>query len=88
MKNFFLIFGLTLLGMASCKKDYTCTCTSNTNYSNGDMDGNGPTVTTYKDVKKVQVGAACADYQRTGTSGGFGGSVTYTTTVDCNLSKD
>ncbi|HEY1040015.1 MAG TPA: hypothetical protein VGF30_11450 [Bacteroidia bacterium] len=89
MKKTFILLSVTVASLAfvSCKKDYACTCTSTTTYSNGDTDGNTPTVTTIKEVKKSQAQSLCADTERTGSSSFGGSSVTYTVTSDCTLAK-
>lgn len=52
MKKFSIlaVAAIFVLGLSSCKKDYTCTCT----YPSGD-----PESVTYKDVKKKDAEDAC-----------------------------
>jgi hypothetical protein len=86
MKKLILLTAIaTAFAFTSCKKDFACTCTSNTTYSNGDKDGDGPTVTTIRDTHKATAKTRCLDTETTGAA--FGGSVTYTTTTDCTLAK-
>ena len=51
MKKIILLSGLTLLTLASCKKDWTCTCTSSL--------GSGSSSTTYSNLTKSDAKAAC-----------------------------
>ena len=50
MKKIILLSGLTLLTLASCKKDWTCTCTSSIG---------GTTTTTISDKTKSDAKADC-----------------------------
>ena len=50
MKKIILLSGLTLLTLASCKKDWTCTCTSS---------GGGSSSTTITDKTKSDAKADC-----------------------------
>lgn len=65
------VLGLTL---ASCKKDYKCTCTTTSGSFTSDPD-----VTTFVGVSKGTAKANCVSYTETYTGG--------TSTTNCTLSK-
>lgn len=78
MKKILLIAAVAGLAMASCKKDYTCECTST------DTAPGSTTTTSKKTIKeatKRQAKANCFSYSTDYTSG----SNTYTQTNDCEL---
>jgi hypothetical protein len=52
------------ISFASCKKDYTCTCT--TSYTGG---GSSTSTTIHKGLKKKQAQAACANTESKDESG-------------------
>ena len=60
MKKLLILAGaLAMIAFVSCKKEYTCTCT--TTYADSGMD---PVVTTFTfEAKKSDAKAACGDYQ-------------------------
>ena len=64
MKKLLFIAAVALASLASCKKDYTCTC--NTTF-NGVADPN-PNVTTIVGVSKSTAEANCASYSATETN--------------------
>lgn len=80
MKKTFLIGGLALLSLASCKKDYSCSCTDT------DIYGGNTDITAYtfkvEEATKAQAQARCneAIVTEVYTSGS-----TYKT--ECTLSK-
>lgn len=69
------ILSVAVLGMtlASCKKDYKCTCTTTSGSSTGTAD-----VTTFVGVSKKTAKANCISYTQTYTGG--------TSTTNCTLS--
>jgi hypothetical protein len=77
-KVFIAVAALATLTLVSCKKDWSCSCVSTTNGTSGDAQ-----VTTHKEIKKSAATASCHDWESTETFSG----TTYTTTVDCTLSK-
>lgn len=72
MKKILLIAGVICLGMSSCKKDYTCECT--TAYPSGSQ-----TVSFTVNAKKKDADAACTALQTTVQSG------TTTITQSCKI---
>lgn len=81
MKKTFLIGGLALLSLASCKKDYSCSCTETANYADGETDIE---VTNFKveGATKAQAQAYCNEAVVTET---YPSGNIYTT--ECSLSK-
>ncbi len=71
MKKLLIVASIAIVSLASCKKDYTCTCTT----SGGGFTGT-PSVTTYPKAKKSAARANCLS--STDTQSG----VTYTTTCE------
>ena len=71
-----LSVALVAISFASCKKDYTCTCTS--------TGSSTASVTKIIGVSKKAAQANCASYVRTTTSSGGGSGVSDQT---CTLSK-
>ncbi|MGZ4063145.1 MAG: hypothetical protein ACXVP0_09285 [Bacteroidia bacterium] len=72
MKKGLIIPALLLtIGFVSCKKDYTCTCTSS-------VSGSTPSVKKIIGVSKKTAQANCASYTETDTGG--------TDTETCTLS--
>lgn len=72
-----LIFGtFALLGLASCKKDYTCTCTTTAEGPQGTVTSSASA--TINDTKK-NAETSCDEGDATSTAGG------YTSTVECTL---
>jgi hypothetical protein len=64
-KSIFVVAGVAMLALASCKKDYTCECTVTT------MGIAVPTLPAeFKDVKKKDAEEACDALQTTYTVGG------------------
>lgn len=67
MKKTLLIVGVSLIGLASCKKDYTCACTTTVTVPEFEVDGSilqgGSTTTTSGSTvlngKKDEVKAKC-----------------------------
>lgn len=89
MKKIVFILCLSGLGLVSCKKDYSCTCTETGTYYI-DMDGDGiPDPSSYsntsnfkiKEANKTQANAACNE----ATIKEQDGQDTYERT--CDLSK-
>ena len=76
MKKLLFIGVVAVASLASCKKDYTCTCISTTNGVAGTAN-----VTTLVGVSKGAARANCLDATSTDTYAG----TTYTTTTDCTL---
>lgn len=83
MKKYLYLFGAVGIALfsTSCKKDYTCTCTS-TNSLNGDAYVNK---TTIKDVNKKAAKANCVSTERESTTQtytyGYGGGTVTTVPV-------
>lgn len=88
MKKFSVLIALLTVGMLmSCKKDYTCECTtkSTTTFNNGQ----GTTTTTssdpvvdkeeYKEVKKSNLPLSCKDNSSINSTSNTTGNVTTTT---------
>jgi hypothetical protein len=69
MKKIILLSGLTLLTLASCKKDWTCTCTSTSSL------GTFSSSATIADMKKSDAKAECDSGDATASG----------VTVDCEL---
>lgn len=63
MKKFSVlaVAAIFVLGLSSCKKDYTCTCTD---------PGFDPDVYTFKDVKKKDAESACDTWNALYVAGG------------------
>ena len=81
-----LILSLAVVALASCKKDYTCACTeTDTDVSAGTTDVYTSEVT-IKEVSKKTVESAydCVSYNSTSVDD-LGD--TYTTKVDCTITK-
>ncbi|HEX8516096.1 MAG TPA: hypothetical protein VF868_07840 [Bacteroidia bacterium] len=76
MKKVLFMAAVLVATLASCKKDYTCTCTTTTTSSGGTFVGD-PEVTTYPKSKKGAARSHCLSYTTTGTG--------YTSTTDCDL---
>jgi hypothetical protein len=78
MKKTLLFFGIiAVCSFASCKKDYTCTCTSTVNgTSSGTAD-----ITTFNGVSKSAARANCQSTSSTGTYAG----TAYTQVTTCKL---
>lgn len=76
MKKLLFIAVVAVASLASCKKDYTCTCITTANGTASPAD-----VTTIYGVSKSAAKANCVDDSRTYTSGGS--SVVAVT--DCTL---
>ncbi|MDP2385060.1 MAG: hypothetical protein Q8M29_01695 [Bacteroidota bacterium] len=70
---------------ASCKKDYSCSCTSTSSLAGSTADP--AHVTVHKDVKKVQAGAACHNTESAESYTSGGTTTNYTVTTTCTLSK-
>lgn len=81
-----MIFSIAVFALASCKKDYTCECTTNSTYNGV---GDDPTTQTVilKDVTKSTVDNAfdCVSYEGTYTDQS-GDVSTYTT--ECTVTKN
>jgi hypothetical protein len=75
MKKVLFIAIVAVASLASCKKDYTCTCTTTVTNSAGTATGD-PQVTEYPKAKKGAARANCLS--STGTEDG----TTWTTTCD------
>jgi hypothetical protein len=75
-KLFILSFALCAFTFTSCKKDFTCTCTTTS-------PGSASTSVkkTVKDVTKKQAEALCNSGDQTVTVGGFG----FTQTQSCKI---
>lgn len=73
MKKVLFISIVAVASLASCKKDYTCTCTQTANGVVGT-----PQVTTYTEAKKADARAACLSYSYTA------GGVTVDTKCELN----
>jgi len=72
-----MIFGtFALLALASCKKDYTCTCTTTAESASGSATTTAST--TINDTKK-NAEEACDEGDATSSIGG------YTSTTECTL---
>lgn len=76
-KLFILSFAVCAVALTSCKKDYTCTCTTTS-------PGNPSTSLkrTVKDVSKKQAEALCNSGDQTITVMGFGFTQTQTCKID------
>ena len=59
-KIIILAASFSLLGLASCKKERTCTCTSTYTSSSGNVTTDQPIVTTYKKIKKSDAKDLCS----------------------------
>lgn len=57
MKRLFLFAFVASMGLASCKKDYTCECT----YGGDNVDGDG--TWEYKDVKESDAEDSCDEQE-------------------------
>lgn len=75
MKKVLFIAVLAVASLASCKKDRTCTCTS-------DVAGSTAQTVTYLDAKKGDARAACLSSKSTYTSGSTSTTVTTTCSLD------
>ncbi len=91
MKKYLYLLGAvsTALFSSSCKKDFTCTCTSTNSLSTNAYVNE----TTIKDVSKKAANANCVSTEREGTTqtytysygGGTWTTVPVTYTDDCEL---
>lgn len=72
-----LTVALVAIAFASCKKDYTCTCSSTY------LSSTSTTITKIKGVSKKAAEANCASGTSTFSSGSFSGSMAQT----CTLAK-
>jgi len=79
MKKIFLIAVLGVLTLASCKKDYSCSCT----YTYSGPFGSNTTIytKTIQEASKKQASYACVEAKITEVDGD------YTSTEECKLSK-
>ena len=83
--------------ITSCKKDYTCVCTTTDSSSSTNVNGTVTTsnqepstkTVTYKKVKKSQLRILCSDGKRTAsatnTGGGSTTSYSRTTETKCEI---
>ena len=77
MKKLLFIAVVAVASLASCKKDYTCTC----NYTYNGVADPTPDVTTIVGVSKSTAQAQCASFTGTETSG----SNSFTVVGTCKL---
>lgn len=70
-KRLLLAAIVSVIGLSSCKKEMTCTCTTTQTDSNGIVTTGEPRVTTYKKIKKSDAKDQCMSmkYDATSTSG-------------------
>lgn len=76
MKKVLFMAAVIVASLASCKKDYTCTCTTSTTSSAGTFVGD-PEVTVYPKSKKSAARSHCLSSTSSGTG--------YTSTTTCEL---
>ncbi len=81
-----MIFSIAVFALASCKKDFTCECTTNSTY-NGVADDPTTQSTTLKDVTQSTVDNAsdCVSYESSYTD--YDGDK-YTQTTECTVTKN
>jgi hypothetical protein len=78
-KTFLLAAIVSVVGLSSCKKEMTCTCTSTQTDPTGLVTTGEPSVTTYKKINKSKAKDQClsAKLEETSTSGSSTSSYKY-----------
>ncbi len=80
MKALYALTFLAVLGLSSCSKDYTCTCTTRVTDAGGSVISSNSSASVLNGTKgKVEEECDKGDAQS--SSGGF------TTTIDCSAEK-
>jgi hypothetical protein len=77
MKKIFLVGALAFLGLTSCKKDYTCECTSTVDM--GELGKTSASASTTINDTKANATEACDAGDSKSTSG------LYSSSVDCEI---
>ncbi len=81
-----LVACVSLVGLSSCfKKERTCTCTTKTTNSNGNVTTSEPHVTTYKKIRKGDAKDQCSNYTYEDTYTQGSNTSTYKSEVTCEL---